>query len=48
MIYIHTVIRQERGDDKTKKTDLEDLQIAHAPMARTLFEQFKIILLDSY
>ena len=40
-----TVIGQGRGDEKTKKSDLEDLQKAHAPMARALFEQYKIILL---
>jgi len=43
------VMRQGRGDGETKeKPDLEDLQKAHAPMTRALFEQYKIILLDSY
>lgn len=47
LIYL-TVMRHGRGDEKTKKSDLEDLQKAHAPMTRALFEQSKIILLDSY
>jgi len=33
---------------KPKKSDLEDLQKAHAQMTRALFEQSKIILPDSY
>ena len=33
---------------KPEKSDLKDLQKAHAPMARTLFEQYKITLLDRY
>jgi len=41
-------MRQGRGDEKTKKPDLEDLQKAHAPMRSALFEQYKIILPDSY
>jgi hypothetical protein len=31
---------------KSKKSDLEDLQKAHYPKARALFEQYKIISLD--
>jgi hypothetical protein len=33
---------------KPKKSELEDLQKAHDPMTIALFEQNKIILLDSY
>ena len=33
---------------KPKKSNLEDLQKTHFPVARALFEQYKIILLDSY
>jgi len=39
---------REEVTRKPKKSDLEDLQKAHSPMARALFEQYKIILLDSY
>jgi hypothetical protein len=31
------VIRQGRGDEKTKNPNLEDLQKAHAPMAKTRY-----------
>ncbi|KGE85540.1 MAG: hypothetical protein ACE362_26315 [Phaeodactylibacter xiamenensis] len=42
------VIRQGRGDEKTKNPNLEDLQKAHAPMANVLFVQYKIILPNSF
>ncbi|WP_373397876.1 hypothetical protein V8V91_25785 [Algoriphagus halophilus] len=39
---------QGRGNDKTKKSDLEDLQKTYARLASALFEQCKIISLDNY
>lgn len=36
-----TVIRQRRGDEKIKKIRIENLQKAHAPMMRALFEQYE-------
>ena len=41
-----SVMRQGGGDQKTKKSDMEDLQKANAPMARALSEKYMIILPD--
>jgi hypothetical protein len=38
---------KEAVTSKPKKSDLEDLQKAHAPMASALFEQHKIIFLKA-
>ena len=43
-----TICARKEVMRKPKKSDLEDLQKAQAPMTRALFEQYKIILLDSY
>jgi len=46
--YTQTLCAREEVMRKPKKSDLEDLKKAHAPMTRALFEQYNIILLDSY
>lgn len=42
------VCAMEEVTRKSKKSVLEDVEKAHAPMARVQFKQYKIILLDSY
>ena len=42
---MENLIHAGRAEEKTKKSDLEDLQKAHSLMAKELFEQDMIILL---